>query len=394
MLKIFLAFGAGITTCLSPCILPMLPILLGVSVVRAAGEVKAFRYRPIFIMLGFILAFVSTVLLFGASTHVFGFSQDTLRTGGIIVLFFSGLLLLIPVLFERVMRPLGRVSNVAHKLGNFAGPGNFGGLILGVGMGLMWTPCAGPVLASILSLIATEQQDSQTISMLIAYTLGASIPMLIIAYGGQAITSRIRSLTPYTGTIKKVFGVMVIASASAMYFEVDIATTAWAGNQAGSDDSIFTKKSAHRNSHISAPEFVGIEAWINSTPLTMEQLRGQVVLVDFWTYDCINCINTLPYIKKWHQRYKDKGLVVVGIHTPEFSFERLPNNVQKAVRRFDITYPVAQDNRYKTWTAWGTEAWPTLYLVDREGRIIFKHVGEGDYEHIEQQIQKAIMKPH
>ncbi|QGZ38970.1 glutathione peroxidase-family protein [Pseudoduganella flava] len=139
-----------------------------------------------------------------------------------------------------------------------------------------------------------------------------------------------------------------------------------------------------------APEFTGIEQWHNSAPLTMQQLRGKVVLVDFWTYTCINCINTLPYVRSWHQKYKDQGLVVVGVHTPEFPFERSADNVKKAIKRFDIGYPVAQDNRYATWNAYSNRFWPAFYLIDKKGQVVYSHFGEGDYAETENTIRALL----
>ncbi|WP_019447778.1 thioredoxin family protein [Cupriavidus sp. BIS7] len=139
-----------------------------------------------------------------------------------------------------------------------------------------------------------------------------------------------------------------------------------------------------------APEFTNIERWLNSEPLTMQQLRGKVVLVDFWTYSCINCVNTLPYVKQWYEKYKDQGLVVVGVHTPEFPFEKSTANVQAALKRFDIRYPVAQDNMYGTWSAFRNQYWPATYLIDADGRIVYQHYGEGRYEETEAEIQKLL----
>lgn len=142
-----------------------------------------------------------------------------------------------------------------------------------------------------------------------------------------------------------------------------------------------------------APEFTGIEKWLNSEPLTMEQLRGKVVLVDFWTFDCINCINTLPYVKSWHDKYKDQGLVIVGVHTPEFLHERSTDNVKAALKRFDIRYPVAQDNRYATWSAYSNRYWPATYLINKKGQIVYKHFGEGRYKETEAQIRALLAEP-
>ena len=143
-------------------------------------------------------------------------------------------------------------------------------------------------------------------------------------------------------------------------------------------------------SPVAAPEFAGIDKWLNSEPLTVQQLRGKVVLVDFWTYTCINCINVMPHVKAWHEKYKDKGLVVVGVHTPEFPFERSTSNVQTAIKRFDIRYPVAQDNRYATWTAFHNQYWPALYLIDRKGQVVYTHFGEGQYGQTEAAIQTLL----
>lgn len=142
-----------------------------------------------------------------------------------------------------------------------------------------------------------------------------------------------------------------------------------------------------------APEFTGIENWLNSPPLTLASQRGKVVLVDFWTYTCINCIRTLPYVTSWHQKYQDQGLVVVGVHTPEFPFERSTANVQKALERFKITYPVAQDNRYATWEAYRNQYWPAVYLIDKQGRIAYRHFGEGNYAETEAEIQRLLAQP-
>jgi thiol-disulfide isomerase/thioredoxin len=144
---------------------------------------------------------------------------------------------------------------------------------------------------------------------------------------------------------------------------------------------------------IPAPEFTGIEKWLNSEPLTMQQLRGKVVLVDFWTYTCINCINTLPHVKSWHQKYKDQGLVVVGVHTPEYPFERNTDNVKTAIKRFDLRFPVAQDNRYATWGAYNNQFWPAFYLIDKKGQVVYTHFGEGEYAQTEAAIQALLAQP-
>src|SRR5450830_1824611 len=143
-----------------------------------------------------------------------------------------------------------------------------------------------------------------------------------------------------------------------------------------------------------APALAGIEHWINSAPLNIEQLRGKVVLVDFWTYTCINCVNTLPYVQDWYQKYKDQGLVVVGVHTPEFPYERNTDNVKTAIKRFGLTYPVAQDNQYATWTSYNNQYWPAFYLIDKKGQVVYTHFGEGQYAQTEAAIKNLLAQPH
>lgn len=393
MLQSMLALSAGVATVASPCILPLLPLLLGATLGPADGATRTARMRPLFIVLGFVLAFAAAALLFGASTRVLGLSQDLLRNAAIAVLLVFGLLLSWPALLERAMRPLGRMADVGQRLGDRAGAGHGGALLLGMSLGLLWTPCAGPVLASVLALVASEQHPLQAASLLVLYAVGAGLPMLAVAYGGQAATRQVRALAQRAATIRRVFGVLVIATAAAMFWQVDAQVAAWLsrGFPVGSA-SASTSSAASDASDASAiaPEFTGIDRWFNSAPLSMEGLRGKVVLVDFWTYACVNCIHTLPHLAQWQQRYRDQGLVVVGVHTPEFAFEREAGNLQSAIERLGIAYPVAQDNRYRTWNAWGTEYWPTAYLVDRTGKVVFRHVGEGGYDALERQIQQAL----
>lgn len=152
-------------------------------------------------------------------------------------------------------------------------------------------------------------------------------------------------------------------------------------------------QAAPQSAPVAAPEFAGIEKWLNSDPLTLQSLRGKVVLVDFWTYTCINCIRTLPYVTRWYQQYKDQGFVVIGVHTPEFPFERSTKNVSQAMERLGIKYPVAQDNRYATWDAYRNQYWPAAYLIDKQGNIVYRHFGEGKYKETEAEIQRLLAQP-
>ena len=380
---------AGVATIASPCVLPVLPLLLGVS---AQGQDRS---RPLFIVLGFVLSFAALALLFGASTHVLGLSPDAVRriaAGGMLL---AGLLMAWPTLCDRVMAPLGRVADLGHVLGSRAARGPWGGLLLGASLGALWTPCAGPVLAAILALVANQRSAETTAPLLLCYALGAGLPMLAIAYGGQVMTRQVRAFTRHAARFRRVCGLMVVASAVTLGLQLDAQASAWASRAwAGLNQTAPAANEPPAQSRAQlAPDFKGVGPWLNSPPLSLKALRGQVVLVEFWTYGCSNCVNTLPHLQRWHERYASRGLRVVGVHTPEFAFERSTDNVRQAIRRHGLTYPVLQDNLYQTWNAYANQYWPALYLIDRQGRIVFTHFGEGDEASIEQRIEQALARP-
>ncbi|MED5620434.1 cytochrome c biogenesis protein DipZ [Ideonella sp. BN130291] len=385
MLQLLLAGGAGMATVASPCILPMLPLLLGGTVGHGG------RARPLFIVLGFVLSFSAAGLAFGASARAAGLSQDTVRQLAILALLLFGTLLAWPTLLDRVMAPFGRVADLAARFGRRSGSGRAGGFLLGLSLGALWTPCAGPVLASILALVAGEQDTTRAAVLLLAYALGAGVPMLLIAYGGQWAGNSVRRLTRHATRLRQGFGVLVIGTALAMQTGADVSAAAWLADLASTPAEASAPRAAAAPTV--APEFEGIAAWFNSAPLTVAGLRGKVVLVDFWTFGCVNCVRTLPALKEWHERYGEQGLVVVGVHTPEFGFERSAANLQAAINRHGIRYPVAQDNGYRTWNAWANRYWPAQYLIDRQGRIVLRHFGEGDEAAIEQAIARELARP-
>jgi cytochrome c biogenesis protein CcdA/thiol-disulfide isomerase/thioredoxin len=368
-IEVALALGAGIATVASPCILPMLPIVLG----AAAGQ--ADRRRPLFVIAGFVATFVGAALAFGASADALGLEAGTLRqlaAGGLLA---AGLLMAWPALADRLLTPLNRLAAPGQALSSRAGTGPVGGLLLGAALGLLWTPCAGPVLAAILVLVAGAQ-TSEAAPRLAAFALGAGVPMLAIAYGGQAITTKVRALTRHAGRIRQGFGALVIVTATAMLTHWDTRVAAqlaawWPAAEANAATAPVAAGEI-------APEFTGLENWQNSSPLTLHRLRGRVVLVDFWTWDCVNCVRTLPALKRWHERYARDGFVIVGVHTPEFAHERPLAGLREAIARHGLAYPIAQDNTFATWTAFRNRYWPALYLIDRDGRIVYRHFGEGD----------------
>lgn len=390
---------AGIVTVLSPCILPVLPLLLSAS----AGGHK----RPWGIIVGLIISFTFFTLALSALVHATGISPNFLRYIAIGLIIFFGLTMIFPKLseyFASFTSGVAILGNKVQKESTTAGTGFFSGVVLGCALGLLWTPCAGPILATITTLVATQAITWSTVIITFAYSLGAALPMFIIMYGGKAILNSTQFLSKYSELIRKGFGVLMIMSALAIAFHGDVILQRFAANY-------FPKISIENNERIKkelaklnfmpnpnfsfsvnpkAPEIIGITHWINSEPLTLEQLRGKVVLVDFWTYSCINCVRTLPYIKKWYDKYKDNNFVIIGVHTPEFEFEKDIHNVQDAVNRFEIKYPVAMDNEYKTWQNYNNRYWPAHYLIDQNGMVKEHHFGEGAYEETENAIRSLL----
>jgi len=400
--------------------LPLLPILLGASIGQQS------KTRPLFIALGFITMFSLAGLTLSFVVTSLMISPDALRNIAIAALGLFGFLMVFPKPFELLTQPLSRYITKAQNVSQKAGSGNFGGFVLGLILGLIWTPCAGPVLGSILTLIATQANIGQAGVLLVAYAIGAGLPMLAIAYGGQFVTTRVRLLARYTNLMQKVFGVLILALAVAMYFQYDLKLQAKIleyYNFPSLEEKLLKpemmNKEAVQNStngisqnminlnlpnYGPAPEFTGINNWLNlpalptgqaggRQALNLSDLKGKVVLIDFWTYSCVNCIRTLPYVTKWYDTYKDKGFVVVGVHTPEFEFEKVTENVKTAIQRYNIHYPVAQDNSFATWNAYSNRFWPAHYLIDKEGIVRYYHFGEGKYEETENAIKYLLGLP-
>jgi cytochrome c biogenesis protein CcdA/thiol-disulfide isomerase/thioredoxin len=394
---------AGVVTILSPCILPVLPVVLSGSVTRG-------KAKPFGIVAGFVLSFTFFTLFLSAIVKATGLSADVLRSVSVFVILGFGLSLVVPsfqVAVEKMFSKLAGKAPTGDK-----GDGFFGGLLIGLSLGLIWTPCVGPILASIITLAASSSVSTGSFLITLAYSLGTAIPMLAIMYGGRALLTKIPGLLSNTVRIQKVFGILMIVTALVIYFNLDRRFQAYilekfpsygAGltkledNQAvkveldklkKDDTSILDKLGS--GFYLTAPELIEGGRWFNSEPLKISGLKGKVVLVDFWTYTCINCIRTLPYLKNWHEKYADKGLVIIGVHTPEFEFEKSPDNVDQAIKDFGIKYPVMQDNDYATWRAYNNRYWPAKYFIDREGRIRSTHFGEGEYDESERMIQTLL----
>lgn len=403
LLLILFSFFAGIVTVLSPCILPILPVLLGASV--GTGHARALG-----IILGLIASFTFFTLALTALVQTTGISPDILRYCAIGLIIIFGLIMLFPKLgnlFAQTTSNIASLGSSVQTFSEFAGSGFVSGLIMGGALGLLWTPCAGPILATITTLVATHAITIGTVIITLAYSAGAALPMFLIAYGSNKIIASTVSLTQYSDSIRKVFGLLMIMGALAIAFHVDVRLQQFTLDYFPTItietnpliqkelDRLNPKKnnsllSADGGLHYKAPALVGITDWLNSPALALEQLRGKVVLIDFWTYSCINCVRTLPYIKEWYDKYHDKGLVIIGVHTPEFEFEKNVKNVQEAVNRFGIRYPVALDNSYATWQNYSNHYWPAHYLIDQTGFVISTHFGEGAYTETENEIRKLL----
>ncbi len=402
ILVLFALLG-GIVTILSPCILPILPIVL-------TGSVTGGKKRPFGVVVGFIASFTFFTLFLTAIVKATGLDANILRVVAVAIVAFFGLSLIITplqVFVEKLFSPLANLAS--KKQGAENQEGFWPGVILGISLGLVWTPCVGPILAAIIALAATSAVGATAVAIMLAYAIGTSIPLFAITVGGRRLLETHPWLLKNSQSIQKAFGVLMLVTALAIYLGWDRQFQAYIltkfpsygtgltqiENNSSVQNELDTLKKAQGSimnifGTTRAPEFIAGGQWFNSKPLTMEGLRGKVVLVDFWTYTCINCIRTLPYVKSWWQKYKDKGLVIVGVHTPEFEFEKDPNNVAKAIKDFGLTYPIMQDNDYATWNAYANHYWPADYLVDTNGKIIDTHFGEGDYDATEKKIQEAL----
>ncbi|HVM90686.1 MAG TPA: cytochrome c biogenesis protein CcdA, partial [Verrucomicrobiae bacterium] len=379
----------------------LLPIVLGTS------TVKRHPMRPVAIVLGFTLAFTGFAIAFSLFGSVLGLSPDAWRYLASIIIALFGVMLLFPkiqtALFARLEPFLAKVMPKTDP--NATGLGS--GFLLGLTLGAVWTPCAGPVLGSILTLVAAKQNLNQAAVLLFAFALGAGIPMLLIAYGGQYAVTRVRSLSKYSTTLQKIFGVIIILAAIGFVTHLDTILLSKLPSSPFVDSLSPSTMPMPSLSNISPsgtpsnlpvlansmPPFQGISQWWNTEngqPLTPDQLKGKVVLVDFWTYSCINCIRTQPFLKKIWDTYKDDGLVIVGVHTPEFAFEKVPANLDEAIKKAGLTYPIALDADYSTWNAYGNQYWPAGYFFDRQGRLRFTHFGEGNYDEQEQVIRDLL----
>lgn len=389
MQEIGLAFVEGLALIVSPCILPVLPIVLAASLTGG-------RRRPLGIILGFVASFALFTLLARQLVSLLMIDQQVLQQAAMLLLGGLGMVMLIPSLDASLSQSLKGLANwgdaVASKLS--PGEGLRGGIVVGCLIGLVWTPCAGPVLAVATVQIITAKTDWQGALIVLMFAAGAATPMLAIALLGRKVMQNFGFLVRHAVRLRQGLGLVLIAASLLLYTGVTNQLLANADTPPIStlEGNMLTSKGLQHGlaQPVQAPEFAGIEAWLNSQPLTMAGLRGKVVLIDFWTYSCINCIRTLPYVTAWDRAYREHGLVVVGVHAPEFEFEKKTENVANAIKAHGIAYPVAQDNKLATWSAFANSYWPAHYLINQEGRIVYTHFGEGGYDVMEHNIRTLL----
>ncbi|WP_037093933.1 cytochrome c biogenesis protein DipZ [Rhizobium leguminosarum] len=412
MTLLIIAYLGGALTILSPCILPILPFVFA-----RAGQSFVRSTLPMLAGMAATFALVATLAAVGGSWAIR--ANEYGRLVAIVLLALFGASLLSPRFASTLARP---VVDLGNNLLNASGGGRTAtvksALLLGVATGLLWAPCAGPILGLILTGAALQGANLQTTFLLAAYAAGAASSLAVaLLVGGRIFAAMKRSLG-LGDRIRQVLGAAVLAGVAVIALGLDttlLARLSYA-NTASLEQAVLDRLHAKPLGGASAaiasndvmvadankpfradlpvegyaPSLDGAVEWLNSKPLTTEQLRGKVVLVDFWTYSCINCIRTIPYVKAWAEKYADQGLVVIGVHAPEFAFEKKVDNVRKAVGDFQIGYPVAIDNDYKIWRAFENSYWPAAYLIDTEGQIRYHHFGEGNYGRTEKAIQDLL----
>ncbi len=426
MLLIVLAYLGGALTILSPCILPVLPFVFS-----RADQPFVRSGLPLLAGMAITFAVVATLAAVGG-----GWVTQANQYGrwlAVALLGIFGLTLLLPSFAERLMRPLvsagNRLSEFAQADGQQVRASS--SFLLGIATGLLWAPCAGPILGLVLTGAALRGASVGTTLLLVAYAAGAATSLAVaLLIGGRVFAAMKRSLGAGEW-IRRGIGAAMLLGVVAISLGLDtgvlarVSTVATGGIEqklvdrlsGGSvpakpvnNDTITPAQTTTATDAAAAPAMMraaasvetplpvegelpplsGAIQWLNSPPLTAQDLRGKVVLVDFWTYSCINCLRSLPYVKAWAQKYRDQGLVVIGVHAPEFAFERNVDNVKRATHDLGIDYPVAIDNNYAIWRAFGNQYWPAHYFVDAKGQIRFHHFGEGDYAHSEQVIQQLL----
>ncbi|CAI8719011.1 cytochrome c biogenesis protein DipZ [Pseudomonas putida] len=393
---LLIAFLGGILTVLSPCILPVVPFLF-------AGADRT-RSSIMLTLGGMVLTFALISSLAVVSSEWVIQASNTGRHVALIVMVLFALSLISARVGDWLARPFVALGNrIDPNSRKMSGP--LSSVMIGVATGLLWAPCAGPILGVILTSAMLQGANAGTSLLLVAYGLGSALSLGTLIFAGRGLVNRLKPSIPVTGWLRRGAGVAVLAGAAVIATGTNDVLLANTSSQGVSSvekgllenvpkvvDYFVSKVKAESmdNAQGAMPSLTGAVEWINSPALTNESLKGKVVLVDFWTFDCINCKHTLPYVKDWAKKYEKDGLVVIGVHTPEYGFERIIDNVKDKVKEYGITYPVAIDNNYAIWRNFDNQYWPAHYLIDAKGQVRYTHFGEGSYETQEKVIQQLL----
>ncbi|WP_434563453.1 cytochrome c biogenesis protein DipZ [Pseudomonas sp. Z4-20] len=397
---LLIAFLGGILTILSPCILPVVPFLF--------ARANQSRSSVLLTLAGMMLTFALVSSLAVVSSEWVIHASSVGRQVALVVM----VLFALSLMFSRVGIWLsGPLVSLGNRLdagaGRMAGPA--GSLLIGVATGLLWAPCAGPILGVILTGAMLQGASAETSLLLLAYGLGSALSLGTLILAGRGLIGRLKPSLPITAWLRRATGALVLLAAVAIGTGVDDRLLANTSSRQSTSleksllenvpkaiDYVVSKAGANSmpdlESQGAMPSLDGAVQWLNSPPLDREALRGKVVLVDFWTYDCINCQHTLPYVNGWAKKYEKDGLVVIGVHTPEYGYEKIIANVRDQVRKLDIQYPVAIDNQYAIWRAFNNQYWPAHYFIDAKGQVRYSHFGEGRYGEQEQVIQQLLQE--
>ena len=411
MILVLIAFLGGVLTIVSPCILPVLPFVFSQT---AQSFMKS--TLPMLVGMAVTFAAVATLAAVGGAWAVH--LNEAGRFAAIVLLSVFGITLISSRAADLLTRPMVALGNVLVPHGrnvNAAAP-----LLIGVATGLLWTPCAGPILGLVLTGAALHGPHAGTAALLLAYSAGAASSIAIAVLVAGRMFAAMKTSLGAVRYIRQGLGLAVVAGVVVIALGLDtgIFANASYASTFGAEQALLdafqitgsdaTTPALGRSRMVLAdddshaqyrsnlpvegifPSLRGAFGWLNSRPLSPEQLRGKVVLVDFWTYSCINCIRTIPYVRAWAEKYKGQGLVVIGVHTPEFAFEKDVGNIKEALKRFQINYPIAIDSDYGIWRAFQNNYWPAFYFIDAKGQIRYHQFGEGDYDKAEQVIRELL----
>ncbi len=392
---LLIAFLGGILTVLSPCILPVVPFLF-------AG-VERNRSSILLTLAGMALTFALISSLAVVSSDWVVQANNTGRHVALIVMVLFALSLISARIGAWLARPFVRLGNrLAPNTRKMSG--SLRSLMIGIATGLLWAPCAGPILGVILTGAMLQGANANTSLLLVAYGLGSALSLGTLIFAGCGLVNRLKPSIPVTGWLRRGAGVAVLAAAAVISTGADNSLLAGASSEGvnrveqGLLETVpkvldyFVSKARADTAQGAMPSLDGAVQWLNSPALNNEALKGKVVLIDFWTYDCINCQHTVPYVKDWAQKYANDGLVVIGVHTPEYGYERIIDNVKDQVQKLGITYPVAIDNNYTIWRNFNNQYWPAHYLIDAKGQVRYSNFGEGRYDAQEQMIQQLLQE--